>query len=88
MTKVPAKVIRLLKSKPYFTWWTSDKSSISLPSVVFTILNYGDFDDVKLLFREVGIDTAQKIFKKQLEERNNYDRKVINYFTQYFKRHA
>lgn len=88
MQKVPPAVRDLLYEKPYFTWWVSDKDSLSLDSVIFAILNYGDFPDVQLLLKKVGINEVRKIFEKQLKSRNNYDKKVMHYFKLYFKKHA
>lgn len=88
MESVPVSIKNLLYSKPYFTWWVSDKNSLSLATVVFAILNYGDFSDVQLLFEKIGIVRARKIFEKQLKSRNNYDKKVVHYFKLYFKKHV
>lgn len=88
MQKVPTAVRDLLYEKPYFTWWISDKDSLSLATVIFAILNYGDFPDVMLLLKKVGINEVRKIFEKQLKSRNNYDKKVMHYFKLYFEKHA
>lgn len=88
MKSVPLAIKNLLYDKPYFTWWVSDKDSLSLATVVFAILNYGDFPDVRLLLKEIGINEVRKIFAKQLKSRNNYDKKVVHYFKLYFKKHV
>jgi hypothetical protein len=53
------------------------------------VLNFGDFEDVKLLFKIIGIDNAANIFNKQIKgKRCNYRPEIKNYFKLYFKKYA
>lgn len=75
-------------------WYTpKDKLfEISDELLVETILNYGTLNDVKELFRLLGIKKAAEIFfhSINLSERrkNNYYPEVCNFFTLLFKRYA
>ena len=72
-------------------WYTPDekKGEISLTLVVETILNYGNLESVKKLFKLIGIKKTSEIFKEQINnKRNNYFLPVKNFFELYFKRHA
>ena len=72
-------------------WYTPEekKEEISLTLVVETILNYGNLESVKKLFKLIGIKKASEIFKVQINnKRNNYFLPVKNFFELYFKRHA
>lgn len=65
-----------------------DKDALNLPAATEAILNYGDWDQAKTLFRAAGITTVKKIFQAQIRGRNDYDDLVEGYFKLYFKRHA
>jgi len=75
-------------------WYTpKDKlHDISDNLLVETILNYGTMDDVRELFRLIGIKTAAEIFFSSINtserRKNNYFEPVINYFTLYFNQYA
>jgi len=75
-------------------WFTPEEKldQISLAVLIETILNYGTMDDVRELFRLVGIKTVAEIFFESIQKserrRNNYFPDVENYFTLYFKKHV
>ena len=78
-----------IKERPYLVWSTKNYASLSEDAVVESVLNYGDFDDVKKMFSILGIKKSARIFKKQIsQKRNNYRPKVKNYFSLYFKKYA
>ncbi len=81
-------IIRLLKKKPYLTWWIKNKEEISEESSVFSILNYGDFSDFRFLLKEMGILRVKEIFEKQIRQRNDYKKKTVHFFHLYFQKHA
>lgn len=84
-----SKISEYFQKKPYLHWWIPDTNTLSDESVVFSILNYGDFDDVKLLLKEMGIQNVKKIFEKQIHaKRNNYNKKTQHYFSLYFDTYA
>lgn len=75
-----------------FLFWSVDPEKLHLinpEAVVETILNYGDWDDVQLLIKILGIKRVAKIFRKQISNwRTNYDEKIIYYFKRYFNKYA
>ena len=78
-----------IKKKPYLIWHVNDLNNLSERAIVESVLNYGDFDDVKKIISILGIKKVARIFNKQLKQRRvNYDLKTINYFRLYFKKHA
>ncbi len=80
-----------IKEHSYLWWWVPEekKEQLGLNSVVEGILNYGDIEDIRQLFKLIGIDKAAEIFFKQVSgKRPNYSKKTINFFRLYFQRHA
>ena len=78
-----------IKERSYLVWGTRNYKNLSEEAVVESVLNYGDFDDVKKMFAILGIKKAAGIFKKQIsQKRNNYRPKIKNYFNLYFKKYA
>ena len=75
-------------------WYTpeSKKEDISDSLLVETILNYGTMEDVKELFKIMGIKNVAKVFfdaVNQSERRkNNYHELTQNYFTLLFNQYA
>lgn len=83
------KVASLIKSKPYLCWYVKDKSKISDAAAMEAVLNYGDWNDVKKLFKILGIKKAARIFHEQTgRKRCNYSPRTKNYFTLYFRKYA
>lgn len=78
-----------IKKRKYLFWHVRYPEKVSDDVLVETILNYGDWDDVKLLFRLLGVRTAAGIFRKRSRNsRNNYDPEIKNYFIKYFQKYA
>lgn len=78
-----------IEHRPYLVWYTRDYKHLSNEAILEAVLNYGYFDDVKKCLAILGIKKAAKIFKKQTErKRINYDPKILNYFSLYFRRYA
>jgi len=70
-------------------WGIKDPANLSDNAIVEAILNYGDFDDVKLLFEILTIKKAADIFNRQIKSRRcNYRPKIKNYFSLYFNKYA
>lgn len=83
------KITDFIKKRPYLIWWVKNYERLNDEAIVEATLNYGDWDDVQLLFKILGIKNVAKIFQKQLKQkRNNYYPKSKNYFNLYFKQHA
>ncbi|MFH1894488.1 MAG: hypothetical protein ABH813_01130 [Patescibacteria group bacterium] len=78
-----------IKKKSYLFWSTKNYDNLSKEAVVEAVLNYGDFDDVKKIIKILGLKKTAEIFNKQMgRKRVNYDPKIANYFSLYFKRYA
>lgn len=70
-------------------WYVADLENVSEEAIVESVLNYGDFDDVKEMINILGVKQTAAIFNKQIKQkRNNYDPKISNYFKLYFKKYA
>lgn len=83
----------LIRKNAHLFWYTKDeeKENLPLPVVLEFFLNYGDQNEIKMLFKIVGIDKAAAVFFEQIEimgERSNYIPALQNYFSLYFKRYA
>lgn len=82
-------LVSFIKSRKHLFWYIKEPSAVSLESVVEHILNYGDFKDVKLMFKIVGLKETAVIFAKQCrKKRCNYRPEIKNYFKLYFKKYV
>jgi hypothetical protein len=79
-----------VKKRKYLFWSTNNYDGLSKEAVVEGILNYGDMDDVRELISLLGIQEVAKIFRAQTTHRTriNYDPKILNYFSLFFKKYA
>lgn len=65
------------------------KEDINEEVLVEFILNYGTMEDVKELFRILGIkEAAQAFYKATGRKKLNYYPEVYNYFDLFFKKYA
>ncbi len=65
------------------------KEDISEDILVEFILNYGSLEDVKELFRIMGIkETAKVFYQAEGRKKLNYYPEVYNFFDLYFKKYA
>jgi hypothetical protein len=83
----------LIRKNAHLFWYTKDseKEALPLPVVLEFFINYAEKEDIKELFRIVGIKTAAAVFFEQINKwgnRSNYFPEFQNYFTLYFKRYA
>jgi hypothetical protein len=72
-------------------WYSpEDKAeTVSDELLVETILNYGDMDVVRKLFKVMGIQETSAIFRSMTERKQmNYFPEVWNFFNLYFNRYA
>lgn len=80
---------KFAKKRPYLFWSTNDYKNLSPAVVLENTLNYGNFDDVKEVFKLIGLKKSAAIFKKQISgKRINYRPEIANYFKLYFKKYA
>ena len=74
-----------------FWWWVPEKEliALSIASVVEATLNYGQEEDLAILFEMIGVSKVSEIFKAGNKGiRSNYQSDVIAFFDAYFKRHV
>lgn len=78
-----------VRKRKYLFWSTKNYDGLSNAAVVEAVLNYGDMNDVRELIELLGIQEVAKIFRENTNRpRVNYDTKIINYFSLYFKKYA
>jgi hypothetical protein len=83
----------LIRKNAHLFWYSKDseKENLPLPVVLEFFINYANQEDIKELFKIVGIKNAAAVFFEQVknwEDRSNYFPELQNYFTLYFKRYA
>ena len=83
----------LIRKNAHLFWYSKDreKEALPLPVVLEFFINYADKEDIKELFRIVGIKTAAAVFFEQINKWRNRSRffpELQAYFTSYFKRYA
>ena len=83
----------LIRKNAHLFWYTKDgeKENLPLPVVLEFFINYADKENIKALFKTVGINNAAKVFFEQVNawgSRSNYLPELQNYFTLYFKKYA
>ena len=80
---------KFLQNKAFLWWGVKDVKKISDALMLEGVLNYGDWDDVKNIFKILGLNKAASIFALQIKKkRNNYRPKTLNYFKLYFEEYA
>ena len=84
----------LIRKNAHLFWYSKDseKENLPLPVVLEFFINYADKEDIKELFRIVGIKKAAKVFFEQVNKSeraaNNYEPVSRNYFSLYFNKYA
>lgn len=81
----------LIRKNADLFWYTKDseKETLPLPVVLEFFINYANKEDIKELFRIVGIKKAAAVFFEQINkwgDRSNYFPEFQNYFTLYFNK--
>ena len=77
------------KSSLFWSIPEDKKEEISPALLVETILNYGTMDDVRTLFRLMGIEEVSRIFfSARGRQKLNYYPEIYNYFSLLFKKYA
>ena len=78
-----------VKQRKYLFWSTKNYDGLSKEAVVEGILNYGDMNDVRELISLLGMQEVAKIFHENTNRaRVNYDKKIVHYFSLFFKKYA
>jgi hypothetical protein len=85
------EVKAFIRQHSYLFWYIPEdkKEEISHDVLVEFILNYGSLEDVKMLFKILGVEEAAKVFFRAEGRRKlNYFPEVYNFFSLYFKKNA
>lgn len=70
-------------------WHIKEYDKLSKEAVVEAVLNYGDWEDFKMLLKILGKREVARIFSEKTKAKiNNYNVKTKNYFELYFLKHA
>ena len=78
-----------VKKRKYLFWSTKNYDGLSNGAIVEGVLNYGDMNDVRELIALLGIQEVARIFRENTNRaRINYDRKIVHYFSLFFKKYA
>jgi len=78
-----------VRKRKHLFWSTKNYDGLSNGAIVEGVLNYGDMNDVRELIELLGIQEVAKIFRQNTSRvRVNYDQKIVNYFSLFFKKYA
>lgn len=78
-----------IKTKPYLVWYVNDFDNLSEEAIVEAVLNYGDWEDVQMVIKILGIKKVALIFRKKAKaKRSNYRPEIKNYFRFYFNKYV
>lgn len=80
-----------IQNRKHLVWYVPDPKELNKEAVVEATLNYGDWDDVQILFRILGVAEVARIFREHISDtrsRQRYDDKIQNYFKLYFDKYA
>ncbi|OGG20722.1 hypothetical protein A3D03_05550 [Candidatus Gottesmanbacteria bacterium RIFCSPHIGHO2_02_FULL_40_13] len=78
-----------VRKRKHLFWSTKNYDGLSKGAVIEAILNYGDMNDVRELIVLLGMQEVSKIFHENTNRaRINYDPKIVNYFSLFFKKYA
>ncbi len=78
-----------VRKRKHLFWSTKNYDGLSNAAIVEAVLNYGDMNDVRELIYLLGMQEVAKIFYENTNRmRINYDQKIINYFSLFFKKYA
>ncbi len=86
-----AEIKKLIEEYRDLFWYIpeNEKENISQETLVETILNHGDMQAVKKLFKVMGTDKVASIFFDAKGRRIcNYYPEVYNFFSLYFKKNV
>jgi hypothetical protein len=85
---------KYIEDRQYLFWYSPAPKSetVSDELLVEVVLNYGNMDDLRTLFKVMGINSVSKIFfdsiGKSERRKGNYHELTLNYFTLLFNRYA
>jgi len=80
-----------IRENGYLFWYTPEDKGETVTDelLVETMLNYGDLDQIRNLFKLMGMKNVAKIFKNMTGRKKlNYFPEIWNYFDLYFNKYA
>ena len=78
-----------IKERPHLVWSTKNYDKLSEAAIVEAVLNFGDFEDINVLIKILGIKKMAAIFRNRSQQpRSNYRPAIKNYFQLFFKKYA
>ena len=78
-----------VRSRKELFWSTKNYDGLDNDSIVETILNYGDWEDVQTLLKILGMQEVARVFRKNTNRvRVNYNKRIVNYFSLFFNKYA
>jgi hypothetical protein len=85
------EISKFIREHSQYFWYTpeAEKENINPELLLETILNYGDMDAVRGLFKAMGIKNAASVFFGVTgRKKMNYYPEIHHFFSLLFKRHA
>jgi len=85
------EITKFIHDHRQYFWYTpeTEKENISPELLLETILNDGDMDAVRELFKVMGIKNAASVFFSATgRKKMNYYPEIYHFFSLLFKRHA
>jgi len=85
------EIKQFIKEHSALFWYIPEekKENISNELIIESVLNYGQLDDIKKLFKLIDINTVSLIFNNLKErQKMNYYPEIYNYFKLYFNKYA
>lgn len=85
------KITKFIQEHSQYFWYTPEqkKENISPELLLETILNYGDMDAVRELFKVMGLKNAATVFfGTSGRKKMNYYPEIYHFFSLLLKRHA
>lgn len=81
-----------IAERKHLLWWVKDYDALNAEAIVEAALNYGDWNDVQMLIKILGVEKVAQIFREKSEPspmgRHNYRPEVKHFFSLYFNKHA
>lgn len=91
MNMYSSEIKAFIREKSILFWSVPEdkKEEVSPSLLVETILNYGTLDDVRKLFKLMGIKEVSRIFfSAKGRQKLNYYPEIYNFFSLVFKNYA
>lgn len=86
---VQKQLKKFIQERPYLIWYVGRLDKLSEGAIVEAVLNYGNFDDARVLMKILGMPkTARLFYARANSKRSNIRPEIKNFFNLYFKKYA